>query len=133
MPEKTERMFFEGRGKEVALVRIDKDGNRTVLLMPTVAVLSMPKIVREMIHKILAQRAQQPAAQPGTLPKPCFPVEKVWLNVEPQTHEILLEITDTYGNESGFALPLVTAKALAERLPVRIAEAEAAANRQKKQ
>lgn len=133
MVEQTERMFFDGRGKDVALVRVDKNGNRSELVMPTAAVLSMPKLVRETIRIILAQASQRPAAQPGTLPKAFFPVTRVGLNVEPTTHEILLEMHDTYGNESGFALPIEVAKPLAERLPVRLKEAEAAAKAQKKQ
>lgn len=128
-----EKLYFEGRGKMVAIVRVDKEGKKTELVIPTVAVLSLPKIVQEMVHKILAQRGQRPTTQPGTIHKVFFPVERVGLNVEPQTDEILLEMHDTLGNQSGYSLPIEVAKPLAERLPVRIAEAEAASKNRRKQ
>jgi hypothetical protein len=132
MKEQTQQLYFEQRGKEVALVRVDKNGEETELLMPPSAVLSMPKIVGEMIHEILAQHSQRSAVQPGNLPMVASPVTWVDLNVEPQTHEILLVMHDAYGNEIGYALPIELARHLAEWLPTLLAEAEAAAKNQKK-
>jgi hypothetical protein len=55
-----------------------------------------------------------------------MPVARVFLATDVHQHEILLGLFDSKGQEQRFSLPLEIAKPLAERLPAKVAEIEAA-------
>lgn len=119
-----ESLSFERRGEAFALVRVDKSGKRSEMILSASNVLFLPRIIQDVIHRIMSSRASRVLTDRGALPIVAVPVVEVQLNTDIHKSEILLTMCDGFGNRSSFALPFEVAKPLGARLPARVDEIE---------
>ena len=99
------------------------EGTQAEITLSEANVIVLAQSAQRLKDQILARHTPKGA---GVSPLISVPVARIRLNTDLHLSEILLGMIDGAGAEMTFALPPEVARALAERLPVRLAEIEKA-------
>jgi hypothetical protein len=116
-----DNLALEERGSAFVLVRTEADGSTTEMVLSETNIITLAQSAQRIRDAILARQSSSEATAVALTP-----VVQVALNTDLHRSEIHLMMIAPSGAQIGFLLPLEVAKPLAERLPVRIAEIEAA-------
>lgn len=114
-------LSLDPHGNDFLLTRIDEGGQKLEMVLSDDDVLKLAQSSRNLQAAILAKLS--PTGLSGAVH---MPVARVSLTTDVHVHEILLGMFDSDGSEQRFSLPLEVAKPLAELLPVKVVEIEAA-------
>jgi imidazole glycerol phosphate synthase subunit HisF len=115
-------------GINFILRSIDAAGNVNSLALSEDDILTLAQSAQKLRDHILARRSRS-----GAIAHAMTPVAQIELGVDLHATEILLTMIDRNGARLGFSLPHEVARPLADRLPIRVGEIEAAAKTRTKQ
>jgi hypothetical protein len=121
-------LSLDPKGDNYLLTHIDETGKKSEMILSDYDILKLAQSSRSLQGSILA-KLNRTGVSAGVY----MPVARVSLGTDIHVHEILLSMVDSNGAEQRFCLSLEVAKPLAERLPARVAQLEAAIPSQAKQ
>jgi hypothetical protein len=114
-------LLLEPRGKEFVLTRVDDRGSRTAMVLSEEDIMVLGQSAQRFRDVVLARQSRA-----GAIAVVLTPVAKVALDLDVHKTEIHMAMIDPNGTALWFLLPSDIARQLVERLPVRLAEIEAA-------
>jgi hypothetical protein len=124
MPKREPGLYLDPVGNDFMLRRTDANGKTRRMLLDEEDVLKLAQSARRLRDHILARRSPRGDT---VSPEVVTPVTRVRLAIDALATHVLLWMIDPADVEICFALPLNVARALADRLPERVAQVEAAA------
>jgi hypothetical protein len=130
MADSTELLSLEPRGFNHALVRTDKHGAKTEIILSEANIGWLARLAPQHLRKILAAKS---AKIPGVTMTLSVPIKNIRLSTDLHQSEILLAIFDRFGGEVDYSLEPALARQLAERLIARAEEVEIASKNSTKQ
>jgi hypothetical protein len=124
MPKKTPGLSLDPKGDDFILRRTSTNGKTVSVTLSNDDIITLAQSIPSLRDRILAGHNLTRGAISAVV---MTEVTQVVLNTDLHRSEIHLTMIDRHGAQVGFALPLKIARPLVDRLPVRVAQIEAAA------
>jgi len=130
MTEPNESLSIEPRGSNHALIRTDRNGAKTEIVLSEANIGMLSQIAPRHLRKIVAAKS---AKIPGVTLTLSIPIKTARLTTDLHQSEILLAIFDRFGGETDYSLEPALAREIAARLIARADEVETATRTSTKQ
>jgi hypothetical protein len=124
------KLTLEEDGVNFVLRSANEAGSTNSLTLSADDILTLAQSIPSLRDRVLARRSPAGGSVSAVV---MTDVAQIALNTDLHRSEVHLTMIDRHGAQAGYALPPKVARLLADRLPLRVAEIEAAAKTRTRQ